>query len=49
MKTMNSNVETHRRNYTIYKRRKAVKKALFAMAWFFFGIAIGILLQVRFG
>lgn len=46
---MNSNIEAHRRNYAIYKRRRAFRKAMFAAAWFSFGIAIGILLQVRFG
>lgn len=46
---MNGNIETHRRNYAIYKRRKAFRKAVFAASWFWFEIAIGILLQVRFG
>jgi len=43
--SMNSNIEAHRRNYAIYKRRKAVKKAAFAAIWFVFGIIIGALLQ----
>lgn len=46
---MNSNIETHRRNYTIYKRRKAVKKAAFAAIWFVFGIAIRQVWLMRFG
>lgn len=46
---MNYDVQTHLRNYSIYRRRKAVKKTLFALIWFVFGIAIRQVWLMRFG
>ena len=46
---MKADIEQHRRNYAIYKRRVAVKKALFAAIWLLMGVALRTIWLMRFG